>query len=143
MCRCKLESRRAERECSELSEDHEHRKRGFFFYTGIFSLLFFKGLKFMASAKNSQYDDPPVYVALEGGQPIVAEQAQQPAFAYYVVPVEPRKRKQCGCGCCCLRPLFLASQQHEGGSTVAEDSTACMSLHTDASRYDTFHPYSH
>jgi hypothetical protein len=61
----------------------------------------------MASAKNSQYDDPPVYVALEGGQPIVAEQAQQPAFAYYVVPVEPRKRKQCGCGCCCLTTLFV------------------------------------
>jgi hypothetical protein len=30
----------------------------------------------------------------------------QPAYAYYVVPVEPRKRKQCG-GCCCLMTLAI------------------------------------
>lgn len=39
------------------------------------------------------------YVSMENGAP-------RSAYAYYVVPVEPRKRRQCG-GCCCF--LCLAT----------------------------------
>lgn len=53
----------------------------------------------MAQNKPQVHEPEAVYVAMESGTP-------QPAYAYYVVPVEPRKRKQCG-GCCCVMTLAI------------------------------------
>jgi len=56
----------------------------------------------MATPKATQVDVQATavpYEALEGGM-------QQPAYSYYVIPTEPRRRKQCG-SCCCLTSLAI------------------------------------
>ena len=56
----------------------------------------------MATPKATQVDVEATavpYEALEGGM-------QQPAYSYYVIPTEPRRRKQCG-SCCCLTSLAI------------------------------------
>ena len=67
----------------------------------LLALLIFGTIK-MAAPKTTQVDVQATavpYEALEGG-------VQQPAYSYYVIPTEPRRRKQCG-SCCCLTSLAI------------------------------------